>query len=104
MKNFLKRLFRPKTDLTRMVNDGALIIDVRTKNEFDSGHIHGSKNIPLDAINKAAGKLKDLNRPIITVCRSGARSGMAKSILSATGIEVYNGGAWTILNKQLERR
>lgn len=104
MKNFLKMLFRPKADLTRLVNDGALIVDVRTKTEFGSGHIQGSKNIPLDAIKKETGGLKDLNKPIITVCRSGARSGMAKSILSAAGIEVYNGGAWTVLKKQLQRK
>jgi rhodanese-related sulfurtransferase len=41
------------------------------------------------------------NKPIITCCRSGARSGMAKSVLAAAGVEVSNGGAWFMLEKKL---
>lgn len=101
MIDLLKKLFGPKVDLAKLVNDGALVVDVRTKSEFGAGHIQGSKNIPLATIKTEADRLKRLNRPIITVCRSGTRSRMAKSILSGAGIEVYNGGAWTYLKKQL---
>jgi phage shock protein E len=38
---------------------------------------------------------------LITVCRSGSRSSMAKSILASAGIEVYNGGPWNSLEKKL---
>jgi rhodanese-related sulfurtransferase len=41
--------------------------------------------------------LKKAGKPVITVCRSGSRSGMAKAKLSSSGIEVYNGGGWQSL-------
>ncbi len=102
MISLFKKLFGPKADFARLLNEGALVVDVRTKGEYQAGHIKGSKNIPLDTINNEAARLKQLNKPVITVCRSGARSGMAKSILSGAGIETYNGGAWTSFKKQLE--
>ena len=76
-----------------MVSNGAIIVDVRTSAEFKAGHIPGSKNFPLDNIRTKVAELKKLNKPVITVCRSGARSGKAKGILNSAGIEVYNGGA-----------
>ncbi len=102
MLAFLKNLFKPSADILKLVNGGAIIIDVRTKSEFQAGHINGSQNIPLDTIKEEATTLKNLNKPIVTVCRSGNRSGMAKSILSAAGVEVYNGGAWTNLKGQIQ--
>ena len=100
--NFIKKLFRPKPNLSKLVHDGAVIIDVRTTEEYNTGHIKGSKNIPLDRIKKEAAALKKLNKPVVTVCRSGSRSNMAKLILSNAGIEVHNGGAWTNLENQLK--
>ena len=46
MFTFFKSLFKPKADLAKLVKEGALIVDVRTKGEFQEGHIEGSKNIP----------------------------------------------------------
>lgn len=102
MLSFLKNLFKPSADMAKLVEQGAVIVDVRTKGEYQAGHIEGSKNVPLDIIKAEAVRLKKLNKPIITVCRSGNRSGMAKSILSSAGIEVYNGGAWTSLKSQIQ--
>ena len=79
-----------------------MIVDVRTKGEYQVGHIEGSRNIPLDNMEKEALTLKTLNKPVVTVCRSGNRSGMAKSILTAAGVEAYNGGAWTNLKRQIQ--
>ncbi|OQP59036.1 hypothetical protein A4R26_21855 [Niastella populi] len=45
--------------------------------------------------------LKKKGKPIITCCRSGNRSGIAKGILSSAGIECYNGGAWNSLNNKI---
>lgn len=45
---------------------------------------------------------KKLNKIVITVCRSGSRSSIAKSQLSFKGIEVHNGGAWTRLNSLIK--
>ncbi len=99
MFELIKSLFQPKADLGNLVKEGALIVDVRTRGEYEAGHIAGSRNIPLDTIKNEAATLKKINKPIITVCRSGNRSGMAKSILAAAGIAVYNGGAWTNFKK-----
>jgi len=101
MFDFIKRFLKPKTDMSKLIKEGAVIVDVRTKAEYQSGHIHGSKNIPLDRIKNEAASLKRLNKPVITVCRSGARSGVAKAVLASAGIEVYNGGAWTSLKKHI---
>ncbi|MEY4052686.1 MAG: hypothetical protein RLZZ196_2970 [Bacteroidota bacterium] len=97
MFSFLKKLFGPGTDFKALKENGAIIIDVRTPQEFDQGHIQGSKNIPLDKIQREVKAIKNMNKPIITVCKSGARSGMAKSILKSAGVEVYNGGPWNVL-------
>lgn len=75
----------------------AIIIDVRTKAEFDTGAIPGSKNIPLQSINSKIKEIKKLNRPVITCCASGMRSGTAASILNSQGIETVNGGGWKSL-------
>ena len=99
MIKLIKRLFKPKVDFVKLIKEGALVVDVRTKSEYGSGHIDGSKNIPLDKIKTEIKILKQLNKPIITVCRSGTRSGLAKSILTSAGLEAYNGGAWTNLKK-----
>jgi phage shock protein E len=101
MFSFLKTLFslKPAVDLNELIQKGALIIDVRSKGEFQGGHLKGSVNIPLNNLQNHLIKLKK-DTPIITCCASGARSGSAKSILRANGFaEVYNGGPWTSLQR-----
>jgi rhodanese-related sulfurtransferase len=83
------------------VNNGAVIIDVRTIGEFREGHIKGSKNIPLDTINEKINDIKKLDKPVIVCCRSGMRSAQAASILKSAGIEVINGGGWQSLDNKL---
>jgi len=81
----LKTLFGiggPKVDLREKINQGATIVDVRTPDEFRSGHVKGSINIPLDRIQNQLNKL-DKSKPVITCCRSGARSGMATTYTTA---------------------
>ena len=98
MFGFLKKLFGGSTtDYKALMEKGAVIIDVRTPGEYSSGHIPGSKNIPLDQIGSKVADLKKAGKPVITVCRSGSRSGMAKSRLASAGVEVYNGGPWNSL-------
>lgn len=90
---------KPKVDFKELVSKGAIIVDVRTPSEFNAGHVKGSINIPLDVIRTQTGELKNKNVPVITCCRSGARSGSAKAILTDAGIECYNGGPWNSLNQ-----
>ena len=106
MLNILKKIFNPKpsTDFGQLVKDGALIVDVRTTSEFKSGHVDGAINIPLDELKIRLHHLKIKNKPVITCCRSGSRSGVAKNILQAAGIECYNGGAWNLLNNKIRNK
>ena len=89
----------------KMIDDfmsrGAVIIDVRTQGEFFNGAIKGSKNIPLQLINTKVNQIKKLNKPVITCCASGMRSGSAASILKTNGIEALNGGGWMSLKNNL---
>ena len=84
-------------NLKNIIENGALIVDVRTSGEFKDGHIKGALNVPLDEIGDAMSWLqKDV--PTVVVCASGSRSGQAVMILKANGFEkVYNGGAWDSL-------
>ena len=95
--SLLKRLFGlggPTVDLGLKIKEGASIIDVRSPEEFRSGHVKGSVNIPLDKLQGQLGRINK-NKPVITCCRSGARSGMASDLLKRNGFECYNGGPWT---------
>ncbi len=88
----------PKTDLKEVLAKGAVILDVRTKAEYAEGHVKGSLNIPLDQVEEQLKKL-DRTRPVITCCKSGARSGMATDILKRAGVEAYNGGSWQSVHR-----
>ena len=102
MLALLKKIFGgASVNYKELVSNGAIIADVRSAGEFRAGHIPGSKNFPLDTIRTKVAELKKLNKPVITVCRSGTRSGVAKGILKSAGIEVYNGGPWTSLKSKL---
>jgi rhodanese-related sulfurtransferase len=94
MFSFLKSLFGPKADFPQLLKEGAVVIDVRTKAEFKQGHAKGSINIPLNTINNSIEKIRKYDKPIITCCRSGNRSGMAARILKQNGMEAYNAGPW----------
>jgi len=81
------------------LNDGAIVIDVRTVDEYAGGHVKGSKNIVLNSIASKVAEIKAFDKKIITVCRSGARSGQASSFLGQHGIDVVNGGPWQNVSK-----
>lgn len=92
----------PKTDYARLTKEGAIILDVRSSGEFETGHIRGAVNIPVDQLRNNLNRLKDKNKPIITCCASGMRSASAKTLLKANGYtEVYNGGGWNSLQYKL---
>lgn len=80
------------------IAEGAVIIDVRTPQEYNDGHISSSINIPLKQINVRISTLKKKNKTIITCCKSGGRSRRARNILLKNGIKCVNGGSWGGLN------
>jgi phage shock protein E len=104
MIQFLRKLFGlgPAIDYAQLVKEGAVIVDVRSKGEFDAGHINGSINIPVDQLSNNLSKLKDKNKTIITCCASGMRSAVAKNTLKSNGYaQVFNGGGWSGLERKL---
>lgn len=102
MINLIKKLFSlgPKVNYNELMAAGAVIVDVRTKGEFDSGHIKGAINLPLQSLEQHLGKLKK-DKPVITCCASGMRSSSARGFLKSKGYEVYNGGSWVSLKTKM---
>lgn len=103
MINTIKNLFGfgAKVNYANLVKQGAIILDVRSKGEYQGGHIKGSINIPVDTLNNNLSKLKK-DKPIITCCASGIRSASAKNILKSNGFtEVHNGGGWMSLQNKI---
>ena len=101
MLTLLKNLLGigPKVDLNELMASGAIVVDVRTPVEYKDGHVKGSINLPLQTLNTNLNKLKK-DQVIITCCRSGSRSGMARRQLQAAGfMHVYNGGPWNTIKK-----
>jgi rhodanese-related sulfurtransferase len=99
--SLLKKLFGgTSVDFKALVQQGAMIIDVRTPAEFKGGQVKGAVNIPLQSLQASFSKIPK-NKTIITCCASGMRSGSAKSLLKAAGYTVHNGGGWTSLNSKL---
>lgn len=84
----------PPERLAELRARGAVVVDVRTAEEFARGSLPGSLNIPLDAL---AGRLDELDRskPILLCCASGARSAWALRLLQKEGFtDAHNAGAW----------
>lgn len=65
--------------------EGAVLLDVRTPEEYAEGHIEKSKNIPLQSIEQTEAVIKDKSTPLFVYCRSGGRSTQATSILKRMG-------------------
>lgn len=102
MLNSLKSILGigSKVDMKQLVDNGALILDVRSPAEYAGGHVKGSVNVPLNQLNTYVRKLKNKEQIIITCCASGMRSGSAKNFLEAEGFRhVYNGGGWMSVNR-----
>lgn len=94
--------FGNKTNtIQEYIKKGAIILDVRTIDEFNEDHINDSKNIALQVLNDRIDEIKQWNKPIIACCRSGVRSAQATSILKQNGIDCINGGGWTSLQNKL---
>jgi phage shock protein E len=74
-------------------NKTATVIDVRSPMEFESEHFPGAQNIPLEEVTFKLSEISAMPKPIVVYCRSGNRSGMAKTLLNQHGLaDIYNGG------------
>jgi rhodanese-related sulfurtransferase len=99
---FISKLFSKKVDYQQLLAEGAIVVDVRSKGEFSGGHIENAINMPLDQMDQYIGKLKKLDKTVITCCLSGTRSGMASSQLKSAGIKSINGGPWFLLKNKIK--
>jgi rhodanese-related sulfurtransferase len=83
-KSSEKSNFRNELEKFRKTPD-ALLIDVRTEDEYWDSHIIGSINIPLNRIEDIKETIPDKNKPLFVYCHSGHRSGRAAEWLRAAG-------------------
>ena len=95
-----------KTDgnsLSEILSENPFLVDVRSREEFNSGSCKGAVNIPVDQIQNQLSKFKD-KKNIVVFCRSGMRSSQAKAILERNGISnVTNGGTWEKVSRLLNQ-
>ena len=92
----------------RTVDPAVHVIDVRTPGEFETGHIEGSYNVPLDVLGEHAADLAALDHHVVLVCQSGARATKALEQLVTAGksnLRLLEGGmgAWTAAGNQVVR-
>jgi phage shock protein E len=67
--------------------------------EFAGGNVQGSINIPLNEVPHKIDQFKNMSKPVVLCCLSGARSGQATMFLLQNGVDqVHNGGAWATVN------
>lgn len=96
------RIYTLDKGLDKLIDAGAIILDVRTPKEFEMGHIQGALNISLGEIRERYTEL-DTSKTYITVCSHGLRSVKVENILKEKGFKkVYNGGAWSDLQENIK--
>src|SRR6202142_2747570 len=86
----------PKKDAVDLLKKGALVIDVRTPAEFNSGHLSQAYNMPLDEVEDLVlRQVKDKSKVLLMHCQSGVRSKSAKERLERIGYKnVFNMGSY----------
>ncbi|GBF38934.1 rhodanese-like domain-containing protein [Leptospira johnsonii] len=72
-------------ELAEWIEKGALVVDVRTPNEFERRHFPGAVNIPIDSLPLRVDELGPKDKQIILYCQSGGRSSRAKTFLEEEG-------------------
>jgi len=104
----LDRIDVATLDAMRQRDSGTRILDVRTAGEFETAHIPGSYNVPLDTLVEHLGEFSSVEHPVVLVCQSGGRATQARDKLSSEGkasLHVLEGGlnAWIAADKDLTR-
>lgn len=90
-----------ENEIRDFMKQGAVFLDVRTPMEYEEGHIENAPNIPVQIIHEKLEEIKKMPQPIITYCRSGARSGQATIFLEKNGIKSINAGGFVQLDQIL---
>ena len=87
------RAMKIKKIVPKLLDQGAVVVDVRSEGEFMASHNPKSINIPLDQLQKRFQEL-DKSKMILLCCASGSRSAVAQRILKSKGFLAMNGGTW----------
>ena len=96
-------------DINQGVNEyraspGALLLDVRSAQEYREGHIPDSKNVPLHTLEQVTSIASDKDAPLFVYCHSGSRSRQAVSVLQQMGYSnVKNIGGISSYTGKVER-
>ena len=88
-------------EIKEYLEKGAVVLDVRTVDEWNAGHSEGAQLITLATIPARVDEVKSWNKPVIAVCKSGGRSAQATQFLKNQGVDVVNGGPWQNVDKYL---
>ena len=104
MFNIGKMFQKDAPNLSSLLQEGAQVIDVRSPDEFNTGHVAGSVNIPVNELVSRMQEIKSWNSAVITVCRSGARSSAGADLLKKAGVDAHNGDSWTDFESRLKSR
>ena len=101
--------FLKQPDINRGIQEfknieGAVLLDVRTPQEYQEGHVPGSKNVPLQTIDKISSVADNKNIPLFVYCYSGGRSRQAAAMLQYMGYtNVQNIGGIAAYSGKVER-
>ena len=89
-----KKVIKKEVDYHGLVAEGAILVDVRTPQEFARGSVPGAKNVPYEALLQRLDAFGTQEQTVIVFCESGRRAEMAKVILVQQGwAEVHNMGS-----------
>lgn len=83
------------------------LLDVRTRSEFENGHIHGAYNVPLEQLHEHSQELRAASGPVVLICQSGRRAQQAEQLLQRAGmanVHVLDGGMNAWLNRGYDVR
>ena len=84
--------FSPIQEIQDHLKAGAILLDVRTEQEFAGGSVAGALNIPVQILEQFINDIKKHQKPVVVFCRSGARASSAMSILNRAGLTSVNAG------------
>ena len=84
------------------LSNGAVVLDVRTDEEYNEGHVAGSEHIILQTLPGKVEVVKAYEKQVIAVCRSGARSQQATDFLKQHGVDIINGGPWENVDQYID--
>lgn len=103
--SWLTQLFGGGSGIRDALQQGAVIIDLRTAYEYDQGHIPRSLNIPADRVKANIDRIRDLRKPVILCCGPAGGCWEAMDTLRSAGLTgVINGGNWQSLFRKIQKR